>query len=39
MLNRGVNMAVIEANNQWRDREIGRGVGKGLNMIATYTQV
>ena len=33
VLNSGLDAAVIEANNQWRKMERGRGGGEGLSMI------
>ena len=39
LLNRGLDVASIEANNWCRKREIGRDGGEGLITIATYTQV
>ena len=37
--NRGLCMAVIEAKNQWKRWEVGRGGVGGLSMIETYNQV
>ena len=39
VLSKGLDMAVIEADNRWRKKDTGRGGREGLSMIATYTQV
>ena len=39
VLNRGLDILVIEANNLWSKIEKGKGREEGLSMIATYTQV
>ena len=39
MLNRGLEMTVIDANSQRRNMETGRGGENGLIMIETYTQM
>ena len=39
VLNRGLDTLVIKANNIWKKRELGRGGGEGLSMVAIYTHV
>ena len=39
MMNRGMYTSVIEDNNKWKKRDGIRVGGKGLSMVATYTQV
>ena len=39
VLNKGLDEAVIEANNWWMKEERGRGGGEGLIIILLYTQV
>ena len=39
VLNRVLDTSVIKSNNIWRKREGGRGGGKWLSMVMTYTQV
>ena len=36
VLNRGLDTSVIDTNNVCRNREVGRGEGEGLSMVATY---
>ena len=39
VLNRVLDTSVIKSNNIWRKMEGGRGGGKWLSMVMTYTQV
>ena len=39
VLNRGLYTPVIDANNRWINREVGREGDEGLSMMVTYTQV
>ena len=39
MLNRGLGTLVIKTHNGWRNMDRGGGVGKGLIIVVTYTQV
>ena len=39
VLNRGLDISVIEANNRWGKRDRCIGVGKELNMVVRYTHV
>ena len=39
VLNRGLDTSVIEDKKIWREMEGGGGLGGGLSMVATYSQV